>query len=81
MTVNRRHRGQSPLNEHKMIAIQYEIQKLEADLEFHKQKTRLIKEELDEENKKLTSMMEGEKNLRKMRDQFRNRSTGERLEK
>ena len=64
-----------------MIAIQYEIQKLEADLEFHKQKTRLIKEELDEENKKLTSMMEGEKNLRKMRDQFRNRSTGERLEK
>ena len=81
MTVNRRHRGKSPLNEHKMIAIQYEIQKLEADLEFHKQKTRLIKEELDEENKKLTSMMEGEKNLRKMRDQFRNRSTGERHEK
>ena len=81
MTVNRRHRGKSPLNEHKMIEIQYEIQKLEADLEFHKQKTRLIKEELDEENKKLTSMMEGEKNLRKMRDQFRNRSTGERHEK
>ena len=81
MTVNRRHRGQSSLNEHKMIEIQYEIQKLEADLEFHKQKTRLIKEELDEENKKLTSMMEGEKNLRKMRDQFRNRSTGERHEK
>ena len=81
MTVNRRHSGQSPLNEHKMIETQYEIQKLEADLEFHKQKTRLIKEELDEENKKLTSMMEGEKNLRKMRDQFRNRSTGERHEK
>ena len=81
MTVNRRHRGQSPLNEHKMIEIQYEIQKLEADLEFHKQKTRLIKEELDEENKKLTSMMEGEKNLRKMRDQFRNRTTGEQNEK
>ena len=81
MTVNRGSRDQSPLNEHKMIGIQYEIQKLEADLEFHKQKTRLIKEELDEENKKLTSMMEGEKNLRKMRDQFRNRSTGERNEK
>ena len=81
MTVNRRHSGQSPLNEHKMIEIQYGIQKLDADLEFHKQKTRLIKEELDEENKKLTSMMEGEKNLRKMRDQFRNRSTGERHEK
>ena len=81
MTVNRRHSGQSPLNEHKMIEIQYGIQKLEADLEFHKQKTRLIKEELDEENQKLTSLMEGEKNLRKWRDQFRNRTTGERNEK
>ena len=81
MTVNRRHRGQSPLNEHKMIEIQYEIQKLEADLEFHKQKTRLIKEELDEENVKLTSLMEGEKTFRKMRDQFRNGSKGERNEK
>ena len=76
-----RNRGKLISNEHEMIEIQYEIQKLEADLEFHKQKTRLIKEELDEENKKLTSMMEAEKNLRKMRDQFRNRSTGERHEK
>ena len=32
MIVNRRSRDQSPLNEHKMIDIQYEIQKLEADL-------------------------------------------------
>ena len=76
-----RKRGKLISNEHEMVEVQYEIQKLEADLEFHKQKTRLIKEELDEENKKLTSMMEGEKNLRKMRDQFRNRSTGERHEK
>ena len=81
MTVNRRHRRQSPLNEHKMIAIQYEIQKLEADLEFHKQKIRLINEELDDENKKLTSLMEGEKNLRRWRDQFRNRKTGEQNER
>ena len=81
MTVNRRHRDQSTSKEHKMIDIQYEIQKLEADLEFHKQKTRLIKEELDEENKKLTSMMDGEKNLRKMRDQFRGGFKGERNEK
>jgi len=81
MTVDRGSRDQSPLNEHKMIDIQYEIQKLEADLEFHKQKTRLIKEELDDENEKLTSLMEGEKNLRKWRDQFRNRTTGERNEK
>ena len=76
-----RKRGKLISNEHEMVEVQYEIQKLEADLEFHKQKTRLIKEELDEENKKLTSMMEGEKNLRKMRDQFRNRSTGEQHEK
>ena len=38
MIVNRRSRDQAPLNEHKMIDIQYKIQKLEADLEFHKQK-------------------------------------------
>ena len=38
MTVNRKSRGSSPLNEHKMIDIQYVIQKLEADLEFHKTK-------------------------------------------
>ena len=81
MTVNRVSRDQSPLNEHKMIDIQYEIQKLEADLEFHKQKTRLIKEELDDENEKLTSLMEGEKNLRKWRDQFRNKTAGERNER
>jgi len=81
MTIDRGSRDQSPLNEHKMIDIQYEIQKLEADLEFHKQKTRLIKEELDDENEKLTSLMEGEKNLRKWRDQFRNRTTGERNER
>ena len=48
--------------------------KLEADLEFHKQKIRLINEELDDKNKKLTNLMEREKNLRKWRDQFRNRT-------
>ena len=81
MTVNRKSRGPSSLNEHKMIDIQYVIQKLEADLEFHKQKIRLIKEELDEENGKLTSLMEGEKTFRKMRDQFRNGFKGEQNEK
>ena len=47
MTVNRRRRGQSTSNEHKMIDVQHEIQKLEADLEFHKQKIRLISHELE----------------------------------
>ena len=81
MTVNRRYGDESPLNEHDMIEIQYKIQKLEADLEFHKQKIRLIKEELDEENQKLTRLMEAEKNLRKWRDQFRNKAAGERNER
>ena len=76
-----RKRGKLISNEHEMVEVQYEIQKLEADLEFHKQKTRLIKEELDEENQKLTSLMEGEKNLRKWRDQFRNKTAGERNER
>ena len=74
MIANRRSRDQAPLNEHKMIEIQHGIQKLEADLEFHKQKIRLINEELDDKNKKLTNLMEREKNLRKWRDQFRNRT-------
>ena len=81
MTVSRRYGDESPLNEHEMIEVQYKIQKLEADLEFHKQKTRLIKEELDEENQKLTSLMEGEKNLRKWRDAFRDKAAGERNER
>ena len=80
MTANRRHRGQSTSNEHKMIDIQYEIQKLEADLEFHKQKIRLISHELEIRNEKLTGLMDTEALLRKMRDQFRNRAKGERNE-
>ena len=80
MTSNRRHRGQSTSNEHKMIDIQYEIQKLEADLEFHKQKIRLISHELEIRNEKLTGLMDTDALLRKMRDQFRNRATGERNE-
>ena len=43
-----RNRAKSVSNEHEMIEVQYEIQKLEADLEFHKQKTRLVKNILDE---------------------------------
>ena len=80
MTANRRHRGQSTSNEHKMIDIQYEIQKLEADLEFHKQKIRLISHELEIRNEKLTGLMDTDALLRKMRDQFRNRTKGERNE-
>ena len=80
MTANRRRRGQSTSNEHKMIDIQHEIQKLEADLEFHKQKIRLISQELEIRNQKLAGLMDTDALLRKMRDQFRNRATGERNE-
>ena len=80
MTANRRHRGQSTSNEHKMIDIQHEIQRLEADLEFHKQKIRLISHELEIRNEKLTGLMDTDALLRKMRDQFRNRAKGERNE-
>jgi hypothetical protein len=81
MTVNRRNRDQSTSNEHKMIDIQFEIQKLEAALEFHKQKIRLINHTLDEKNARLSVLMQGDVFLRKMRDQFRNGFKGERNEK
>ena len=64
-------------NEHEMIEIQYEIQKLEADLEFHKQKTRLIKNALDEKNQTLETLMQGDAILRKMSEQFRGKFKGE----
>ena len=48
MTVDRSYRGQSTSNEHKMIDVQYEIQKLQADLEFHEQKIRLINQALEQ---------------------------------
>ena len=80
MTANRRHRGQSTSNAHKMIDIQHEIQRLEADLEFHKQKIRLISQELEIKNEKLAGLMDTAALLRKMRDQFRNGLKGERNE-
>ena len=81
MTVNRRRRGQSTSNEHKMIDVQHEIQKLEAVLEFHKQKIRLISHELEQKNEKLIGLMDTDALLRKMRDQFANGLKGERNEK
>ena len=80
MPVDRSYRGQSTSNEHKMIDIQHEIQRLEADLEFHKQKIRLISQELEIKNEKLAGLMDTAALLRKMRDQFRNGLKGERNE-
>ena len=80
MSRDRRNRAKSISNEHEMIEIQYEIQKLEADLEFHKQKTRLIKNALDEKNKTLERLMQGDAILRKMSEQFRGKFKGEQNE-
>ena len=80
MSRDRRNRAKSISNEHEMIEVQYEIQKLEADLEFHKQKTRLIKNTLDEKNKILERLMQGDAILRKMSEQFRGKFKGEQNE-
>ena len=79
MTADR-NRAKLMSNEHEMIEVQYEIQKLEADLEFHKQKTRLIKNALDEKNKTLETLMQGDAILRKMSEQFRGKFKGEQNE-
>ena len=75
-----RNRAKLISNEHEMVEVQYEIQKLEADLEFHKQKTRLIKNTLDEKNKILERLMQGDAILRKMSEQFRGKFKGEQNE-
>ena len=76
MPIDRSYRGQSTTNEHKLIDIQYEIQKLQADLEFHEQKIRLIKHALEQKNEKLSNIMRRVAYLRRIRERF----TGERNE-
>ena len=76
MTVDRSYRGQSTSNEHKMIDVQYEIQKLQADLEYHEQKIRLINHALEQKNEKLSVVMRRVAYLRRIRNRF----TGEQNE-
>ena len=76
MTVDRSYRGQSTTNEHKMIDVQYEIQKLQADLEFHEQKIRLINHQLEQKNSKMSTIMRRVAYLHRIRDRF----TGDRNE-
>ena len=70
MSVDRGYHGQSTTNEHKMIDIQHEIQKLQADLEFHEQKIRLIKQSLEQKNEKLSVVMRRVAYLRRIRERF-----------
>jgi len=61
----------STSNEHKMIDVQYDIDKLQADLEFHQQKIRLITVELKKKQEKLSTLMSRAERLRKMRKRLR----------
>ena len=61
----------STSNEHEMIDVQYDIEKLQADLEFHQQKIRLINVELEKKQEKLSTLMSRAERLRKMRERLR----------
>ena len=61
----------STSNEHEMIDVQYDIEKLQADLEFHQQKIRLINVELERKQEKLSTLMSRAERLRKMRERLR----------
>ena len=67
-------------NESKMIDIQYEIEKLRADLEFHEQKTRLIQDELVKKIRKLSNLVRQSERTRIMRESVRGNMRGNRNE-
>ena len=55
------------LNAHKMIDVECDLQKLEADLEYHEQKVRLINNELDRKNEILSTVMRRAELIRRAR--------------
>ena len=57
--------------ESKMIDVQYEIEKFRAELEFHEQKTRLIRSELALKIRRLSSLVSQCERARMMRDNLR----------
>lgn len=57
----------SAQTEHKMIDIQCEIQKLQADLEYHEQKVRLINSELNQKNRILSNLLRSAERFRRLR--------------
>lgn len=50
-----------------MIDIQCEIQKLQADLEYHEQKVRLINSELNQKNRILSNLLRSAERFRRLR--------------
>ena len=55
------------LNAHKMIDVECDHQKLEADLEYHEQKVRLINNELDRKNEIVSTVMRRAELIRRAR--------------
>ena len=55
------------LNAHKMIDVECDLQKLEADLEYHEQKVRLINNKLDRKNEILSTVMRRAELIRRAR--------------
>jgi len=54
--------------QNKMINVQCEIQKLQADLEYHEQKIRLTMHELEEKDTTLSNLLRRAERLRQLRD-------------
>ena len=63
----------SASTQNKMIDVQCEIQKLQADLEFHEQKIRLTMNELEVKQTTLSNLLRRAERLRELRDR-RNKS-------
>ena len=58
--------------EHQIIEVQFEIDKFMAELEFHKQKSRLIKNQLEFNNTKLSHLQKIIQRRRRL-DQLRSK--------
>jgi len=58
--------------EHQIIEVQFEIDKVVAELEFHKQKSRMIADQLELDNAKLShlqSIIQRRRKLNKLRNE------------
>ncbi len=63
-----RYSSTSISTQNKMIDVQCEIQKLQADLEYHEQKIRLTMHELEEKDTTLSNLLRRAERLRQLRD-------------
>ena len=62
----------SASTQNRMIDVQCEIQKLQADLEFHEQKIRLTMNELEVKQTTLSNLLRRAERLRSLRDRRNN---------